>query len=146
MAFFATSFIGPFQSFLITLGVPIAAWAGILIADILTRRADYDEKALFDPTGRYGAFDWTSIITMVVASILGWGLVVNGFTEDAPWNNWQGYLLEPLGLGTFVEDPAGSYWDGNWAYSNIGVLLALVLGFGVTLIARRGKIRRQEQR
>ncbi|WP_299302339.1 cytosine permease [uncultured Brachybacterium sp.] len=146
VAFFATSFIGPFQSFLITLGVPIAAWAGILIADILTRRADYDEKALFDPTGRYGAFDWTSIITMVVASILGWGLVVNGFTEDAPWNNWQGYLLEPLGLGTFVEDPAGSYWDGNWAYSNIGVLLALVLGFGVTLIARRGKIRRQEQR
>ena len=146
VAFFATSFIEPFQSFLITLGVPIAAWAGILIADILTRRADYDEKALFDPAGRYGAFDWTSIITMVVASILGWGLVVNGFTEAASWNNWQGYLLEPLGLGTFVEDPAGSYWDGNWAYSNIGVLLALVLSFGVTWFARRGKIRRQEQR
>src|SRR5699024_3901009 len=49
VAFFATSFIGPFQSFLITLGVPIAAWAGILIADVLSRRADYDEQALFDP-------------------------------------------------------------------------------------------------
>lgn len=146
VAFFATSFIGPFQSFLITLGVPIAAWAGILIADILTRRADYDEQALFDPRGRYGAVDWTSVITMVVASILGWGLVVNSFAEAAPWNNWQGYLLEPLGLGTFVDDPAGAYWDGNWAYSNIGVLLALVLGFVVTAIARRGKIRRQEQR
>jgi len=145
VAFFATSFIGPFQSFLITLGVPIAAWAGILIADVLSRRAAYDERALFDPAGRYGAFDWTSILTMVVASVLGWGLVVNGFTEDAPWNNWQGYLLEPLGLGTFVDDPAGAYWDGNWAYSNIGVLLALVLGFVVTLVLRRGKIRRQEQ-
>jgi len=146
VAFFATSFIGPFQSFLITLGVPIAAWAGILIADILSRRANYDEKALFDPAGRYGAVDWTSVITMAVASVLGWGLVVNSFAEAAPWNNWQGYLLEPLRLGTFVDDPAGAYWDGNWAYSNIGVLLALVLGFVVTWFARRGKIRRQEAR
>ena len=145
VAFFATSFIGPFQSFLITLGVPIAAWAGILIADVLSRRAVYDEQALFDPRGRYGAFDWTSIITMVLASILGWGLVVNSHTEAAPWNNWQGYLLEPLGLGTFVDDPAGSYWEGNWAYANVGVLLALVLGFAITWFARRGTIRRQEQ-
>lgn len=145
VAFFASSFVGPFQSFLITLGVPIASWAGILIADVLTRRADYDEAALFDANGRYGAFDWTSLITMAVASILGWGLVVNSFAEDAPWNNWQGYLLEPLGLGTFVEDPAGSYWDGNWAYANLGVLLALVLSFLVTLVARHGKIRRQEE-
>jgi purine-cytosine permease-like protein len=60
VAFFAQSFIGPFQSFLITLGVPIAAWAGILIADVLSRRADYDEQALFDPKGRYGAVDWVS--------------------------------------------------------------------------------------
>ena len=56
------------------------------------------------------------------------------------------FLLEPLGLCSFVEDPAGSYWEGNWAYSNIGVLLALVLGFAVTWFARRGRIRAQEQR
>ncbi|WP_422115964.1 purine-cytosine permease family protein [Brachybacterium sp. UNK5269] len=145
VAFFATSFIGPFQSFLITLGVPIAAWAGILIADILSRRADYDEQALFDPAGRYGAVDRVSVLTLVVASIIGWGLVVNSFAEDAPWNNWQGYLLEPLGLGTFMDDPAGAYWDGNWAYSNIGVLVALLLGVLVTLLARRGRIRAQER-
>ena len=145
VAFFAQNFIGPFQSFLITLGVPIAAWAGILIADVLSRRADYDEQALFDPRGRYGSVDWISVGTMVVASVIGWGLVVNSFAEDAPWNNWQGYLLEPLGLGTFVEDPAGSYWDGNWAYANIGVLFALVFAFAVTWFARRGRIRAQER-
>ncbi|MBB5833101.1 purine-cytosine permease family protein [Brachybacterium aquaticum] len=145
VAFFAQNFIGPFQSFLITLGVPIAAWAGILIADVLSRRADYDEQALFDPRGRYGAFDWISIGTMVVASVIGWGLVVNSFAEDAPWNNWQGYLLEPLGMGTFVEDPAGSYWDGNWAYANVGVLFALVFSFLVTWFARRSRIRAQER-
>jgi len=145
VAFFAQNFIGPFQSFLITLGVPIAAWAGILIADVLSRRADYDEKALFDPKGRYGSIDWVSVGTMVVASVIGWGLVVNSFAEDAPWNNWQGYLLEPLGLGTFVDDPAGAYWDGNWAYANLGVLFALLCGFAVTWFARRGRIRAQER-
>ena len=145
VVFFAEDFIGPFQSFLITLGVPLAAWAGIMIADIVLRKRDYDEQALFDPRGRYGAWDWASIGTMVVATVLGWGLVVNSFAADASWNNWQGYLLEPLGLGTYVDDPAGPYWDGNWAYANLGVLLALVLSFAVTLVARRGTVARQEQ-
>lgn len=135
VVFFAPNFIDPFQSFLITLGVPLASWAGILIADILTRKADYDEAALFDAKGRYGAFDWISLGTLAVASIIGWGLVINQFGDAAAWNNWQGYLLEPLGLGGV---------DGAWAYSNIGVLIALVLSFAVTLIARRGKIQQQE--
>lgn len=144
VVFFAEDFLGPFQSFLITLGVPLAAWAGIMIADIALRKRDYDDAALFDPAGRYGSFDWTSIGTMVGASVLGWGLVVNNFAADAAWNNWQGFLLEPLGLGTYVDDPAGPYWEGNWPYANLGVLLALVLGFGVTYVARRAKVRRQE--
>ncbi|MEO6792033.1 MAG: cytosine permease [Ornithinibacter sp.] len=146
VVFVAADFLGPFQSFLITLGVPLAAWAGIMIADIALRRRDYDEDALFDSRGRYGAFDWVSIGTMVVASVIGWGLVVNNFAADAAWNNWQGYLLEPLGLGTYVTEGDGApYWDGSWPYSNIGVLLALVIGFGVTYLARRGTVRRQEQ-
>ena len=49
-----TDFIGPFQGFLITLGVPIAAWAGIFLADILLRRKDYADAELYDPKGRYG--------------------------------------------------------------------------------------------
>ncbi|MGM7671552.1 purine-cytosine permease family protein [Microbacterium sp. A93] len=134
VVFFATDFLGPFQSFLITLGVPLASWAGILIADILRRKKDYDEDALFDAKGRYGAWDWTSIITMVVTSVIGWGLVINNFAEDAAWNNWQGYLLFIVG---------GK--DGDWAYANLGVFFALVLSFLVTYFARAGKIRRQEQ-
>lgn len=133
VVFFATDFLGPFQSFLITLGVPLASWAGILIADILRRRKDYDEDALFDARGRYGAWDWTSIITMVVTSVIGWGFVVNNFAEDAAWNNWQGYLLFAIGGR-----------DGDWAYANLGVFFALVLSFLVTWFARAAKIRRQE--
>jgi nucleobase:cation symporter-1, NCS1 family len=145
VVFVAEDFLGPFQSFLITLGVPLAAWAGIMIADLALRKKDYDDDALFDAGGRYGAFDWVSIGTMVVASVIGWGLVVNNFAADAAWNNWQGYLLEPLGLGTYVTQGEGApYWDGSWPYSNIGVLLALVIGFLVTYLARRGTVRRQE--
>jgi purine-cytosine permease-like protein len=145
VVFFAEDFLGPFQSFLITLGVPLAAWAGIMMADIALRKSDYDEEALFDPAGRYGSVDVPALATMIGASILGWGLVVNNFAADAAWNNWQGFLIEPLGLGTYVDDPAGPYWEGSWPYANLGVLLALVLGFGVTFVARRAKVRRQEE-
>ncbi len=68
-------------------------------------------------------------------SVIGWGLVVNAFADDASWNNWQGYLLGPLGLG-------GK--DGDWAFANLGVLAALVLGFVVTYLARRSTVARQE--
>jgi purine-cytosine permease-like protein len=132
VVFFATSFIGPFQSFLITLGVPMASWAGILIADILRRRKDYDELALFDSRGRYGAFDWLSIVTMLVATAIGWGFVMNQI-PDTPWNDWQGYFLDLFG------------WRDDWGYANLGVLFALVLSFLVTWFGRAGTIRRQEQ-
>lgn len=135
VVFFAESFLGPFQSFLITLGVPLAAWAGIMVADIATRRRDYDEPALFDARGRYGAADAVSLGTLGLASVVGWGLVVNLYPDDASWNNWQGYLLGPLGLGGR---------DGTWAFANLGVLAALVIGFAITFVARRGTIARQE--
>lgn len=132
VVFFATSFIGPFQSFLITLGVPMASWAGILIADILRRRRDYDEAALFDSSGRYGSVDLVSVFTMLVATAIGWGFVMNQI-PDTPWNDWQGYFLDLLG------------WREDWGYANLGVLFALALSFLVTWFARAEKIRRQEQ-
>jgi purine-cytosine permease-like protein len=132
VVFFATSFIGPFQSFLITLGVPMASWAGILIADILRRRKDYDELALFDARGRYGAYDGLSIGTMLVATAIGWGFVMNQI-PGTPWNDWQGYFLDLFG------------WRDDWGYANLGVLFALVLSFVVTWFGRAGTIRRQEQ-
>ena len=135
VVFVAEDFAGPFQSFLITLGVPLAAWAGVMIADIALRRRDYDDEALFDASGRYGAFDWTSIATMAVASVVGWGLVINSFSDDASWNNWQGYLLGPLGLGGR---------DGAWAFANLGVLFSLVIGLAGGYLLRRHTVARQE--
>lgn len=143
VVFFAEDFLGPFQSFLITLGVPLAAWAGIMMADIALRRRDYDEQALFDARGRYGSVDVVAVVTMIVATVIGWGLVTNGM-PDSEWNNWQGYLLKAF-LGTeLVEDPAGNSWAGDWSYANLGVLAALAIGFVVSWVARRPTVRRQE--
>ena len=132
VVFVATDFIGPFQGFLITLGVPVAAWCGIMLADVALRRRDYDEPALYDATGRYGDVRWLPIGLMALGTVLGWGLVTNG---TASWLAWQGYLLGPIGGR-----------DGGWAYANLGVLLALVVGFVGTLIGSRRAVQRQEAR
>ncbi|WP_159797460.1 purine-cytosine permease family protein [Puerhibacterium puerhi] len=132
IVFVADSFIGPFQGFLITLGVPVAAWCGVLLADILLRRRDYAEAELYDARGRYGSVRWSAVVLVVVGTVLGWGLVTN---TSAPWLGWQGYLLGPLG-GT----------EGSWAFANLGVLVSLVVGFAGTLALTAGAVRRQEGR
>ena len=132
VVFFADNFIGPFQGFLITLGVPIAAWCGIFLADLLMRSRDYDEPDLFTPRGRYGDVRILPLAVIVAGTALGWGLVTNTY---ASWLKWQGYLLQPFGLG-------GK--SGSWAGANLGVLAAFVVGFVVTLAVDRGRVRRQE--
>ncbi|TDD42962.1 allantoin permease [Kribbella antibiotica] len=132
VVFFGTKFFPQFQGFLITLGVPIAAWCGIMLADIAVRRRDYADADLYDRNGRYGDIRWLPVLTMIVATGIGWGLVTNTF---ASWLTWQGYLLGPFGLGPK---------DGAWAFANLGVLLALALGFLVQLVAGTKAVRRQE--
>ena len=70
-----------------------------------------------------------------VGTFLGWGLVTN--TTAHVWLQWQGYLLDPFGLGGKT---------GDWAGANLGVLVALVLGFVVTLLFDGRRIRAQEGR
>jgi hypothetical protein len=68
----------------------------------------------------------------VVATGIGWGLVTNLL---ASWLTWQGYLLGPFGLG-------GK--NGAWAGANLGVLIALALGFVVTFVFSRPAVRAEE--
>ncbi len=130
VVFFAGDFLGPFQGFLYTLGVPVAAWAGVMLADIALRRRDYHDAELFDPAGRYGDVRWLAVGLVAVGTVLGWGLVVNSTLT------WQGYLLD-LGLGGR---------EGPWAYANLGVLVALAVPFVVTLLAGRSAVQAQEAR
>jgi nucleobase:cation symporter-1, NCS1 family len=132
VVFFASNFVGQFEGFLITLGVPIAAWCGIMLADIALRRRNYAEPDLYTRAGRYGDVRPVPIATILIGTALGWGLVTN---TSATWLTWQGYLLGPFDLGGKT---------GAWAFANLGVLVALVLGFLATLAFGRQAIRRQE--
>ena len=130
--FVSTNFQATFIAFLITLGVPIAAWCGIFLADLARRTREYDQAALYDARGRYGQVGWVALLTMIAATVIGWGLVTNGTKGFT----WQGYLLGPLGLG-------GK--SGDWAYANLGVLAALVVGFVVPFALFNATVRRQEE-
>src|SRR5207302_10119921 len=103
-----------------------------MLADIALRRRDYTEADLFDPKGRYGDVRAFPILLVLVCTAIGWGLVTN---TSASWLTWQGYLLAPLGLGGRT---------GSWAFANVGVPVALVLGFVVVFVADRTRVRRQE--
>jgi nucleobase:cation symporter-1, NCS1 family len=132
VVFIAEDFLGQFIGFLVTLGVPVAAWCGIMLADIALRRRDYAEADLYRPDGRYGDVRPLPIALLLVSTAIGWGLVTN---SQAGWLTWQGYLLSPLGLGGKT---------GDWAFANLGVLVALALGFVVTLAFGRAQVRAQE--
>lgn len=132
VVFFAENFLGPFMSFLVTLGVIIAAWAGIMLAEVVLRKRDYDESSLYCAEGIYGSINWIAIALLVIASIIGWGFVVNA-TES--WLAWQGYFMNLIG---------GK--EGPWAFTNIGVMLALAVGFVGHLITGATRIRKQEGR
>jgi nucleobase:cation symporter-1, NCS1 family len=132
VVFFAGNFLGQFEGFLTTLGTPIAAWCGVMLADIALRRRNYAESDLYRPSGRYGDVRLLPVAAVVVGTFLGWGLVTNA---SASWLTWQGYLLGPFGLGGRT---------GAWAFANLGVLVALVVGFVATLAFERSRVRAQE--
>jgi purine-cytosine permease-like protein len=133
VVFIAGNFFGQFEGFLITLGVPIAAWCGVMLADISLRHRDYSEPELYNPHGRYGDVNWFPVGVVVVSTVIGWGLVTNSF---ASWLSWQGYFLGPFGLG-------GK--NGAWAFANLGVLVALVLGFVAQWAYSRSAVHAQEK-
>jgi nucleobase:cation symporter-1, NCS1 family len=133
VVWFAQDFIGPFEGFLITLGVPITAWCGIFLADLALRKRDYNDASLFDLKGRYGSENWIAIGLMVLATVLGWGLVVNTLSDAF---SWEGYLLDPFGLGGKT---------GTWGGANLGVAVAFVVGFVGYYLLCSQRVRNQEQ-
>ena len=61
----AQNFFGPFESFLVLLGVGLAAWAGTFLAHQLWRRQDpenpYPDAWLYGSAGRAGGVSWPAV-------------------------------------------------------------------------------------
>ena len=123
----------PFQGFLITVGVPIAAWAGVFVADLLLRHAAAtptpSSTTPAAATARCTGRPYCSSCS-APSSAGAWSP-----TGCADWLTWQGYLLEPFGLG-------GK--DGAWAFANLGVFVAFAVGFLGWLLLGRSVVARQE--
>jgi nucleobase:cation symporter-1, NCS1 family len=119
--FIAQNFFYPFEGFLITLGVLLAAWSAIFLVDmfLFRRRDGYDERALYDPRGRYGRWNPAGVISFLVAAVIGLGLV----TSTAWVFKWTGYLLGLFGGKT-----------GAVGGSSIGLLIAFVIAAVLYLI------------
>jgi NCS1 family nucleobase:cation symporter-1 len=118
--FVAKTFFAPFEGFLVTLGVLLAAWSGIFLADLflLRWRRGYDERSLYTG-GTRQPVNWSGFIALIVAGVIGLGLV----TSTSSVFSWAGYLLGLVG---------GKH--GAVGGSSIGVLIALVIGALVYLI------------
>jgi purine-cytosine permease-like protein len=126
----ADNFFYPFQGFLITLGVPVAVWSAIFVADVIMRKKAYIERDLYDAKGMYGSINKGSIALMAIGTVVGWGFVTNTF---ASWLSWQGYFLGLIG---------GK--EGPWAFANVGVVFALLIGFFGHIILASNTIVKQE--
>ena len=114
IVWFSDNFLAPFQGFLITIGVPLAAWSAIFAADVLFRK-NLDENDLYNPFGKYRGLKKNAVGIMAISTFVGYGFVTNTF---ASWLNWQGYFMDLIG---------GK--DGQWAFANVGVVFALIIGF-----------------
>jgi hypothetical protein len=94
------------------------------------RKKSYSEADLFTPNGKYGSINWSSILIVAIATLIGWGFVTNTF---ATWLSWQGYFLGAIG---------GK--EGSWAYANVGVIFALIVGSFGRYIFGRASVAKQE--
>ena len=116
----ADGFYGPFITFISLLAVPISAWVGIFLVDML-RRTEYDPEALLDlsPRGAYfysGGVRWAAVIPWLVAIA-----VAALFMQISPGNT-------PWYTGPFYD---------TWFGAN-GMAWLISMGIGGALYAAMG--------
>ena len=104
----ADSFYGPFITFISLLAVPITAWVGIFVVDLIHRHY-YSPKDLLDvsPSSAYwyrGGVEWRAFGAWALAIVLGFSFTTIGTTEQTLW--FRGFLSDSWlghnGLGWIV--------------------------------------------
>lgn len=118
-----------FAGYSLTLAVPIGAWAGVFVSDVLIRRIAYHEVSLTRSYGFYKPFNWINLGGWLVAVVAGFGLIQANPQEFF----WQGYLVD---LST---NP------GFWEASSFGVVIAFAIGLLLPVVAGIPRIKKQEQ-
>jgi purine-cytosine permease-like protein len=131
MAFTVRDVVPIFRDLATTIAVPIAAWAGIFGAEMMIRRRPFDSDSLFKRGGVYPTVNWINLAMLLVASAIGFGLS----TASVVWLRWEGYLFSAFGVSL----------RNDFVGTDIGVLVALVIGLLTPLILGIPEVRRQER-
>jgi purine-cytosine permease-like protein len=112
----------------IILAVPVAAWSGIFVSDILIRRIAYHEISLSRGYGFYKAVNWVNLSAWIVATILGFGLIYS----DQSGFGWTGYLANQMVNQDF------------WRVTSLGVVISFAFGSLIPVVSGIPRIKRQE--
>ncbi|HTF53104.1 MAG TPA: cytosine permease [Pseudonocardia sp.] len=117
LLFVSDSFLATFQAFLALVAVPMGTMGGIQLLDFIRQRRLRWDVTMAEPPARGGRrVRWTALGSLVVATVIGLGTVTSGDPNIA---KVVGFLLS--------EDAA----KGVVGQSNVGVVLALLVGAGV---------------
>jgi NCS1 family nucleobase:cation symporter-1 len=116
------------QGYALFLAVPVAAWSGVFVSDVLIRRIAYHEVSLSRFYGFYKRLNLTNLLGWFVAVALGWGLL----RTDLPEFSWLGYLTNYASNSEF------------WRESNFGVVIAFAIGLLLPVAGGIPRIKRQE--
>jgi purine-cytosine permease-like protein len=119
------------RDFSTTVAVPIAAWVGIFGAEVMIRKRPLDSVSLLKRGGIYPDVRWVNLIALVGISAISYGFL----SATASGLGWEGYGFTAFGI------PLAS----TVAASDLGVLVALVLGLVVGAGAGTPAIRKQEK-
>lgn len=114
LLFVSTSFLATFQSFLSLVAVTMGTVGGIVVVDLVRRRRRSWSTDMALQRG-YGGLSarWTALLSLAVGTVLGVGFVTS---SDPNFAKVTGFLLGEQAR------------EGVLASSNIGVVLALVVG------------------
>ena len=110
------------------LAVPVAAWSGVFVSDVLIRRIAYHEVSLSRSYGFYRSINPANFFGWLVAVGVGWGLLRSDLVEF----QWLGYL------SNISQNPI------FWSVSHFGVVIAFALGLALPVFAGIPRIKRQE--
>lgn len=131
-AFFAVVYItdlwGVIAGYAIIAAVPVAAWSGIFITDVLIRRIAYHEISLSRGYGFYKSVNLVNIIGWAISTAIGLGLIYS----DQPGFAWTGYLADLMVNSEF------------WAATSFGIIIAFSVSCLLPVLFGIPRIKRQE--
>ena len=125
-----SNFSDLFRDFATTIAVPVAAWAGLFASEIMIRNRRFDSGSLLRRGGVYADVRWSNLGALVVITALGLGLT----SATVSWLGWEGYLFGAFGVSS----------SSDLAATDLGVVVALILGIIFPIVAGVPAIRRQE--